>query len=194
MVWINQIIFWIPLVIAVVILLWLWRKTVMGKVVEKRHFRIVIIIILIVYILQVLGRIALLYYSLKNSQLGIYLLPGKGTNYFYTAIYDLIKPFVFALVTAVILALIVFVTIRHLKKPWFEQNDLYLIFITGFLVGFPGVLILLLATLILMVFWQLIFRIERISFAPFLIFVAILELILSNFSFYQKFLSFIHLV
>ena len=194
MVWLNQIIFWIPLVIAVVILLWLWRKTVTGKIIEKRHFRIVIVILLLIYILQMLGRIALLYYSLKNSQLGIYLLPGKGTNYFYTAIYDIINPFIIALAIAAGLAIVVFLINRYLKKPWFEQSDIYLIFITSFLVGFPGILILLLATLILMVFWQLIFKIERISFAPFLIFVAIFELILSNFTFYQQFLSLVHLL
>lgn len=194
MVWLNQIIFWAPLIVAVVILLWLWRKTVLNTQIEKKHLRNVIIIILVIYILQILGRLALLYYSLKKSQLGIYLLPGKGTNYFYVTTYDIFKPFVIALAIAAGLALIVFLINRYLKKPWFETNDIYLIFITSFLVGFPGVIILLLATLILMVIWQIIFRIQRINFAPFLIFVAILILILSNFPFYQKFLGWIHLI
>lgn len=200
--WANQIVFWIPLLIVVGILLWLWRKDIttgqlqIGKV--QKAIKIVVVVILIQYGLK----IGLFYWFLKKDPLGSYLLPGGGTNFFLQNVWVALKPLFLATLVAVVLVLMVILIKRLIQRPLFEDIDVYVIFLTSFLVGFPGIFVLLIATFLLMIIWQLIngavtrssLSQFRLRLSPFLLFVCLAQLVLNNFSFYQNFLSWLHLV
>lgn len=213
----NQIIFWIPFLIVVGILLWLWRQDVLDGAIPLDKLKNAIIVVVAIYILQLLARIGLLYYFLKKDPLGAYLLPGQGTNFFVQNIWATLKPLFLATLVAVVLALIVILIKRLIQRPLFEDVDVYVIFLTSFLVGFPGIFVLLIGTFLLMIIWQLVrgavlsfdrlrtipSEVEglktplnqfRVRLSPFLIFVCLAQLVLNNFHFYQSFLVKLHLL
>ena len=193
--WLNQLIFWIPLLIVVGILLWLWREDVatgqlpIGKV--KKAIKIVVMVIFLQYLLK----IGLFYFLLKKDPLGPYLLPGGETNFFFQNIWVALKPLFLATLVAVVLVLIVILIKRLSQRPLFEEVDVYVIFLGSFLVGFPGVLVLLIGTFLLMIIWQLVRGAkERLRLSPFLLFVCLAQLVLNNFQFYQNFLVRLNLI
>lgn len=202
MLWLNQIIFWIPLLVTAAVLLWLFREDALTGtlpiVKAKRAIKIVAAVIFIQY----LARIGLFYWSLKKDPLGKYLAPGQGTNYFAQNIWSITQPLLLAFFIALVLVLIVILIMRFSKRPLFEEVDPYIIFLTSFIVGFTGIFILLVASFLLMIIWQIArakvrktplnqFR-QRLS--PFLLLVALAQLILANFAFYQNFLIHLHLI
>ncbi len=198
----SQIIFWIPFLFSVGILLWLWRKSVTLEPIEPKTLKRAVVGVIGLYVLQFLGRVIIFYYYLKKDPLGMYLLPDKGTNFFLQNIWGYGKPLVWAIVAAAVIALAAYLIKRYSAKPWFETNDIFIIFITCFLVGFPGVFLLLVGSLLLMIVFQLLSRLifktplgeNRLNIASFLLFVGLMMLILANFSFYINFLSWLHLV
>lgn len=202
MLWINQIIFWIPLIVIVVVLLWTWRKIVTNQVIEVAKLKNIVILIVGVSFLKILSQIGFLYYALKKDPLGMYLLPGQGTSYFSQSIWLISKPLILGIITGVVLLLFALLIKRLITRPWFDTTDFFVIFLTGFIMGFPGVLLLLLGSLLLMIIWQLVVAAVlkrsltegRLPWSPFLLFMTILHLLLSNFNFYQHFLAILHLI
>ena len=197
MLWLSRIITWLPLIAAVIILIWLLRQELLKGGNQEKTLKKAIIVLLAINILAVLFQLSRFYLELKNDPLGQYLLPGKGTNYFFFASWNLLEPLVLALALAsfwVILGLIIF---KIARRPLFSQSDFYLIFLTAFVVGYPDVLVLLLGSLLLMILIKIIGRLLgkkdlpglRLRIAPFLIIVALLILIFSIFPFYQFFLN-----
>ena len=192
----GMIVFWIPLIVVVVVLLWLWRKMLLNEPLEISKLKNVTIIIVGIYVLKMIFQVGLLYYSLKQNPLGMYLLPGQGTNYFAQSVWLLIQPLVLGILVGSGLVLLALAVKRLTKRPWFDLTDYFILFITGFLMGFPNVLLLLVGSLLLMIIWQIFVLLllkrtleERLSLSPFLILVTVIHLILINFDFYQQFLT-----
>ena len=199
--WLNQLIFWIPLLIVVGILLWLWREDVTTGQLQIVRVRKAIKIVVIVIIIQYLLKIALFFWFLKKDPFGPYLLAGEGTNFIFQNIWVMIKPLLLATLVALVLVLIVILIKRVTQRPLFEEVDIYVIFLTSFLVGFPGIFVLLIGAFMSMIIWQLIHSALsksplnqfRLRLSPFLLIVTIANLILLNFRFYQNFLVTVHL-
>jgi len=200
--WLNQLIFWIPLVVTVGVLLWLFREDILKASIPVPKLKKAIIIVIGVTVLQYLSRIGLFYWSLRKDPLGMYLLPAQGTNYFIQSVSAMTKVFLLNILVAIGLVFIVILIKRLTQRPLFEESDLYVIFLASFLVGFPGIFILFMAAFLLMIIWQLAGRLvfktvlnqSRLRVSPFLIFVALIHLVLVNFYFYQNFLGYVHLI
>ena len=180
----------------VVVLLWLWRKMLMNEPLEISKLKNAAIIIVGVYVLKMLFQVGLMYYSLKQNPLGVYLLPGQGTNYFVQSVWLLTKPLVLGVLVGVGLVLLALAIKRLTNRPWFDLTDYFILFITGFIMAFPNFLLLLVGSLALMIIWQISVSLilkrpiqERLPLGPFLILVTVIHLILINFNFYQQFLT-----
>ena len=198
MVWLNQMVFWIPQILAIIILLWLWRKYLLEDKISLKFLRNIVFLVVGIYTLQLLVRVLIFYFELQKSLLGTYLLPGEGTAFFGDNVWvSFLEPFVIALVIGLVLAIVVGLIRRFWKRPLFEEIDPLVIFLTAFLVGMQNIFVLLLGSLLLM----LIFKISRgiiggkkdigrrLAITPFLLLAATLILILVNFNFYYIFLS-----
>lgn len=202
MIWFSNLIFWVPLSISAIILLWLFYLEIRGVTVSARTAGISLLIIVGINILQFLARSLYLYFALKANGLGQYLLPGKGTNYFYQTIWSFGQPYLWTLAIALGLALILLIIKIIMKSPIVDRADLYLITLTAVVVGSSSVLILILASFFLMFIFQLIYSLRqrklktsfRLAMAPFLLIVAFVILILNYFEFYWKFLGLLRLV
>jgi hypothetical protein len=131
---------------------------------------------------------------MKADPLGSYLLPGQGTNYFSSVLWSTFEPLILGILVGILLTLVAILIKRYTAKPWFETFEIWIIFLTSFLVGFPGVFVLLLASFLLMIIWQIFRKAERVMLAPFLLLVCLAQLVLNNFQFYQNFLVRLHLI
>jgi len=198
MVWLNQMIFWIPQVLAIIVLLWLWRRSLLEDKTSLRFFRNAVFLVVGIYVLQLLGRVLIFYFELRKSLLGIYLLPGEGTAFFRNNVWvSFLEPFILALVIGLFLAITVVLIRRFWKRPLFEEIDPLIIFLTAFVVGMQNIFVLLLGSLLLMLIFKIFSGLiwgkeefaKRLKIAPFLLLTAIIILVLINFNFYYIFLS-----
>lgn len=201
MIWINQIVFWFPPILAVILLIILFRQNLFGEI-EIKFLKKWVILIVAAYILQLVARVFIFYWQLKKSTLGIYLLPGKGTSFFVDNVWaNYLLPLVVTVAIAFVLVAIVLLVARFVKRPFFEDIDWLIVFLTVFVVGFPNSIVLVFGSLILMIIFQILQALvfkkkiadERIKIAPFLIFTSLAILVLGNFSFYLNFLNLIGL-
>lgn len=201
MIWINQIVFWIPLIFSVSVLLYLFRQIILkGKLKRNVLFNLTLALVGL-SILQLLARILIFYWQLKKSSLGSYLLPGKGSTFFLDHVWaSYIQPFIFLAIIALVLVIIIFLVRKKSQRPLFEDSDWLIVLLTAFSAGFPNLLVMLIGALLLMIIFQLFQRVvfkrsltERLKIAPFLIFASLVVIVLANFTFYIKFLSLIGL-
>ncbi len=194
---IVRIIFLIPLVISVIVCLVLFRIELLKGGIKFEFLRKMIFLVIGISVLEAIGRIILFYWQLKKSPIGIYLLPGKGTAYFVDKIFSMALPIFIGVLIGIILLSIVALIRRYSKRPLFSEADQWVLFLAGFLVGFPGVFILILGSMVVMVivliFSSLIKKEklvqQRLLITPYILFVTIMILILENFSFYQSFIN-----
>lgn len=184
----------IPLLVIVVILIWLFRREVLGNTLEKKNLKTILFIFVFLILASIIARFLFTYFSLKPTSLGPYLLKDRG--YIISYIYAMLSPYLYGALAGLILMLAGYLAATKMNRPLFEMKDYYIIFLTSFVVGFPNVLILIIGSLILMLFSQILARKadNRVSMAPYLLIAAIFILILNNFSFYLKFLNLLHLV
>jgi len=187
----------IPLVFEIVVLFLLFKRLVIK--VAKHNLSLktaksALVLILVVLILQLIARSVFAYFQLKQSTLGVYLL--KDHSFLKNIALSLAYPYGEALLVALIMLLVGFLALRFYRRPdrtLIEKIDLYIIFMTTLVVGYPNVFILLIGTFVLMVFIQLGEIIlkkknERLAISPYLLILAIIILILNNFNFYYEFL------
>jgi len=202
LVWINQMVLRLPPILAVILLLILFRQIILTGSLKMAFLKKVTITVIAVYILQLLARVFIFYWQLKKSALGIYLLPGKGTSFFVNNVWaDYLLPLVVTVAMALVFVILVLLIARFVHRPFFEKTDWLIVFLTVFAVGFPNLIVLIFGCLILMIIFQ-IFQVmvfkkkiadERLSVAPFLIFTSLVILLLQNFSFYFNLLNLIGL-
>ncbi len=202
MIWIDQIVFWIPQILAVILLIILFRQIILAGEIQVKFLKKWTIVIVAAYILQLLARVFIFYWQLKKSTLGIYLLPGKGTSFFVDNVWaNYLLPLVVTIAIDFVLVAVVLLVAHLVKRPFFEEADWLVILLTVFIVGFPNLIVLIVAALILMIIFQIFQSLvfgkhllnERLKIAPFLIFTSLAILVLGNFSFYINFLSLIGL-
>ncbi len=201
MIWINQIVFWIPLIFSVGVLLYLFRQIILKKALQVKTLRTLTLLVILILIVQLLARIFIFYWQLKNSSLGPYLLPSKGSTFFINTIWPaFLEPLVITAIMALILVAIIFLTRRWVKKPLFEDSDWLVIVLTIFSTGFPNFFVLIFGALFLMIIFQIFQRVvfkralnERLKIAPFFLFSALIIAVLTNFTFYMSFLNLIGL-
>lgn len=201
MIWISQIVFWIPLIFSVSALIFCFRQIILKKNLPPKALRNLTLAVVILYILQVLSRIYIFYWQLKKSAFGNYLLPGKGSSFFIDNVWTtFLEPFVIMAVTALVLILLIFLTRRFIKRPLFEDSDWIVLILTIFPVGFPNLIVLIFASFLLMIIFQIFQKLtfkksfgDRLEIAPFLIFSSLAILVLTNFPFYHNFLNFVGL-
>lgn len=191
-----------PQVIAAIVLLFLLFFDLKNRL-SLKQAKISTLIIVLIKILQLFLGIFLFYWQLKNSNnpLSAYLLPGKGSNYFWLQVWQVSQGLLWNLVIALLITLILVYFARLTKKPWFEKADYWVIFSVFFLVGLTGLLPVLIGSLVIMVCFQLFSLMRkkanlknRLKLVPFLIIAALIQLILLNFSFYQHFLETLRLI
>lgn len=202
MVWMTRIVEWLPLAITAFILIWLLCINLKkGEIADKTSRRFLLLILLI-YFLQIIAQLVWVYFSMKKSPLGQYLLPGQGTNYFYWLVWDVVQPRLWALVIGLSVVLFLWLGKKLLKAPIVNRADIFVIILTCLVVGPSNIMILLLISFILMIIFQLVvgFRKKikikelRVEISPFLLITAFVILVLNNFDFYQNFLSFLRLL
>lgn len=200
MTWFNQLIFWVPLTLTGLILLGLFYWELRNKVTVKIA-GISLAIVGGIYLLQLGGQTAYLYFMLKKDELGQYLLPGRGTNYFYQTIWAMGQSLVWSLAIGLSLVLVLLILKKILKSPLFDWADLLILILTIIVVGSSSVLILVIGSFLIMIFFLLGFSLRqkkiitepRLTLSPFLLFVAFAILILNNFEFYWKLLRLLRL-
>ena len=192
----------IPLVFEIVVLFLLFRRLVL-KVAKQnlslKTAKSALVLILVVLILQLIARAVFAYFQIKQSTLGVYLL--KDHTFLKNTALNLAYPYGEALLVALIILLVGFLALRFYRRSdrtLIEKIDLYIIFMTTLVVGYPNVFVLLLGVLALMIlvqFGQIIFKKknEPIPISPYLLILAIIILILNNFNFYHNFLSWLSL-
>jgi len=187
----------IPLVFEVVILFLLFKRLVIKVAnhnLSLKTAKTALVLVIIFLILQLIARSVFAYFQIKQSTLGVYLL--KDHSFLKSTALSLAYPYGEALLVALIILLVGFLAFRFYRRPdrtLIEKIDLYIIFMTTLVVGYPNVFVLLLGGLALMIlaqFGQIIFKKknEPIPISPYLLILAITILILNNFNFYYEFL------
>ena len=203
MIWINRLILYIPLAVTILVLAWLVLKTIAKKKISRRTYLKLILLIIGVYILKLAAWAIFKYWQLAHDPFGQYLLPGKGSKYYEQMLWFISQPYVIALAIAIGLVVFANLVTRLTKRPLFEHDDFYVIFLTTFVVGYPNIFVLIVGSGILMIFFQIgaVLRSRgkslqefRVSFAPFLLVSALIIIILANFSFYNQFLGYLRLI
>ncbi|KKQ17420.1 MAG: hypothetical protein US31_C0019G0007 [Berkelbacteria bacterium GW2011_GWA1_36_9] len=195
----TNLIFWVPLVLSSLIILRLFYLELKSKVTSKTAKRSLIAIILI-YFLQIATQITYIYIKLKGDDFGKFLLPPKS-NYLYQVAWQISSSYVFALAIGLILILVLLVLRKIFKAEILDKADFYVLLLTVFVVGASNVLILVLASFFLMIFFLIGFSFRqkkitataRVTLSPFLLLTAFAILILQNFEFYQKLLTLLRL-
>lgn len=198
--WQIQLIFWLPFSLTAIILLGLFYLELKTEV-SSRTVGKALAIIISVYFLKIAAQSVYIYFSLKGDELGQHFLPGKGTNYFYQMLWNISQPYLWALAIGLVLVLILFVLRKIMHSSMVDRSDLLIIILTVFVVGASSVLLLIIGSFLLMIFFLSGFNIRkrkidtrlRLKLAPFLLLVAFIILILSNFNFYWHFLALLRL-
>lgn len=199
--WQVKLIFWIPLGLTAIVFLWLLFLEIKGRVSSRLAGKLLAAVIAI-YFLQITAQMVLLFFRLRGDEFGKYLLPGSGSKYFYNIYWSLGQPYLWALAVGLILILILILLRFVFRSEIVDRADLFIILMTIFAVGISNVLILILGTFFLMVFFLIGFNLRqkkvnssaRLKLTPFLLFTAIAILILSNFQFYWQFLNMLKLI
>lgn len=201
MTWFIRFITWAPMGIAGLVILRLLYLEIFSKLKDKTVRRALLLVI-IVYFLDVLVKIIYLYFQFKRDEFGKYLLPGQGSNYFYTLIWSLSSPYIIALGIGVVLVLVLLILRQLFRAEIVSRLDLYVLILVIFVVGASNVLILILGSFFLMIFFLLGFYFKekkldtraRLTVLPFLLVVTLAILVLNNFTFYQNFLTLLRLI
>lgn len=187
----------IPLVFEIVVLFLLFKRLVIKVAKQNLSFKTAksaLVLILVVLILQLIAKLVFAYFQIKQSTLGVYLL--KDHTFLKNTALGLAYPYGEALLVALIMLLLGYLALRFYRRPMIEKIDLYLLFITALVVGYPNVLVLLIGTFALMILIQfgriLKKKNERLAISPYLIIVAMIILVLNNFRFYADFLSWLN--
>ena len=128
MLWFLRIINWIPLLVAVVILLWLLRQDLKDGLARKESLKKAIIIVLVVNLLAIIFQLGKFYIALKNDPMGVYLLPGKGNNYFFYSSWNLFEPLVLAIAAGALMVLVGLIITKVFRRPMFLESDFYVFF------------------------------------------------------------------
>lgn len=102
----------------------------------------------ILLITSTLFKISLLYLSLKNSELGKYLIP-PYSNYFYSHALELAQPLVYGCLMALVLGLFFYALIVLTKGRGMGGGDLKLGVFLGLAFGFPYSLVVLMLSFLL---------------------------------------------
>lgn len=206
MIWFNNLLFWVPLVLSSIIILWLFYLTLKAKNILKAARRGLLAVI-IIYFLQIAMTITYFYFRLKGDEFGKFLLPPKS-NYFYQFVWEVSASHVLALAIGVVLVLVLLLLRKIFNSEIVDRADLYILLLTVFVVGASSVLVLVIASFFLMIFFLIGYNLKRkkvdtrakLVLTPFLLITAFAILILSNlptdragFDFYQKFLTLLRL-
>ena len=200
MIWIDRIIFWLPVLLAGLVLLFLLQKKLRKQELAVKTVRGAIFLILGLDIFLVLFKSGVMYWQLSRDDFGKYLLPGQGTDYFFRTVYFFLEPLLFGLVIAVVLTLIVFLLTKISKRQFVDTADLYLIFLVSLIGGYPSAVIILLLSFVLMIFLQLYLLVTKknvsmpVELAPFLLISGIIMIILAHFSLYTNILTQLRLI
>lgn len=197
MIWISWLIYLIPLVFELAILLVLFKKLTgkMGLVfASAKKFAFLILGAIIV---QFLAQLVYVYFQIKTSNIGIYLL--KDGNYIKGTLFGLAQPYIESIIIAVIFTLVFYLIYRFYKQPVIDKVDLVIIFLCSILSSYANIFIVIVGSLLLMVFYQifnLLFlksKTLRVGISPFLILASMATLVLNNFDFYINFLRHLRL-
>jgi len=189
----------IPFVFEIVVLFLLFKRLVL-KVAKQnlslKTAKSALVSILVILILQLIAKLVWAYFQIKQSTLGPYLLQDHA--YLKSTALSFIFPYGEALLVALIMLIVGFLAFRFYRQPLIEKIDLYIIFLTTLVVGYPNVFVLLAGTFVLMIFIQLgeklLKKNERLAISPYLLILAIIILILNNFNFYYEFLAKLKLI
>lgn len=195
----NNLLFWVPLVLSNLIILWLFYLELRSKVSSKTTGRALTAIILI-YFLQIATQAVYIYLKFRGDEFGKYLLPPKS-NYLYQIIWQMSSSYVFALAIGFILVLVLLLLRKVFKAEILDRADFFILLLTVFVVGASNVLILVLGSFFLMFFFLAGFNLRqkklntraRLTLSPFLLITAFAILILNNLDFYVKFLQLLRL-
>lgn len=195
----TNLLFWVPLVLSSVIILWLFYLTLKSKVSPRTASRALAVIVLI-YFLRLVTQMTYIYLKFKGDEFGKYLLPPKS-DYLYQVAWQMSSPYVFALAIGLILVIVLLVLRRVLKTEILDRADFLILLLTVFVVGDINVVILVLGSFFLMIFFLIGFSLRqkkintraRLTLSPFLLLTAFAILVLSNFDFYSNFLILLHL-
>lgn len=199
MLWFFRLIFWVPLILTSIVLLWLFYWELKIRVSSKTAGRALAIII-IIYFLQILSQAIYLYFHLKADEFGQYLLP-PHSHYFYQVLWSMSASSVFALAIGLVLVLVLLALGLIFKAKLIDRADIFILLLTVFAVGASNIVILILASFFMMIFFLIGFNIRqkklntraRLTLSPFLLITAFAILILNNFTFYFNLLKFLHL-
>ncbi len=197
MIWLFRGIFWLPFAVTIVIFLVLFYLEVFRKEIKQSLAQKATLIVLVIFGVQIVLKIIFFYFYTKSSGLGQYLL--KEPGYVTRNVWYIVSAYLGNVLIGAILLLLAVIAQKISKKTFFEKADFWIIFITAFVAGFPGVIVMLIGALILMILVQafkLIFykSQKRLSLTPFLLLGAIIVGILSSFSFYIQFLQNLKLI
>lgn len=198
----SQLIFWVPISLTAIVLLWLLYIKLRVKEISVRTANRALILIVLINLVQIGAKIIYIFFNLRSSEFGQYFLPSQGSNYIYQTLWNLCQPYVWATAVALAIILVLMLLRKILHSPIVNQADLIIIFITVFIVGPSSVLVLIIGAFLIMLLFQLTYAIThrqikseyRVELSPFLLFTALAILVLSHFTFYLDFLILIKMI
>jgi len=185
-----------PLVFEVAVLFLLFKRLVVNRDLSIKTAKRALVIIVAVFILPLIVKLVWAYFQIKESTLGPYLL--QDHTYLKNTALSFIFPYGESILAALIMLILSFLALRFYRRSMIDKIDLYIIFITTLVVGYPNVFVLLAGVFLLMILVQVVKIVkkknERLAISPYLLSLAIIILILNNFDFYHNFLSWFSLV
>lgn len=200
MIWMTRLIIWLPPVLTAIILIYLLYVEFFRRGIAARTGRRALLIVIAIYILALGAKVTYLYFQLKSDEFGKYLLP-PNSRYFYEAIWAMSSPYLLALIVGFVLILVLLALQKVLHAELVDSSDIYILMLVIFVVGVPSILVLILGSFFLMLFFLLGFSVRqkkmataaRLAITPFLLLVALAILVLNNFNFYLEFLTLLRL-
>lgn len=197
--WFAYLLFWVPPIFAGLILVWLFYLTLKGKLsarIAKQSF----VLVIIVYFLKIIIQLGYIYFRLRNDEFGKFFLPPEN-NYFYNLIWETSSPYLIALGIGVFIVLVLWLLKKYFGSEILDRSDFYVLLLTIFVVGLSNIIVLILGSLFLMIFFLIGFNLRqkklnteaRLVLTPFLLIVSLAILVLGNFNFYLEFLEYFRL-
>lgn len=179
----NQINFWLPQILFVIILSILLGSYLKFKKIPNRLLNWSLLVVLFLIICQFAAKGLLFYLSLKNDQTGLgrYLLPGYSPYFFKNLWYLSYQPL--ATLTSALILFIFFSVLRKVRAEILDFWEVKEIALLSLICGWPRLFFWLFASLVLFLIskFYLLFKGKGISFrtsiTPFLLIAALLTLI-----------------
>ncbi|AKM82340.1 TPA: hypothetical protein DD449_04575 [Candidatus Berkelbacteria bacterium] len=165
----------------------------------KQFLKPAVYISIAIFLVSLANQILNLYFAVKGSSFGQYLLEGMN-GFFWQKTIGLSKSYFLSFLFAISIFFIAQLVFEKQKRQVLDEYAPTIAFVTALLVGSVQIIPLFVAAFIFAIVYQLIYLVvkkvsdSRVSIVPFLILAALIIQVLQIFPFYDKFLGWLHII